>query len=77
VADVDGDGVDELFVRSPQWAGVLRWRADTADFACDWISGDPAANANWIDGWQLGPLIDGHCIITTTKKLAAGSHSIR
>lgn len=56
VADLDGDGRDELFVRSPQWAGVLRWQAETGDFACDWISGDPAANANWIDGWHLGPL---------------------
>jgi ribosome modulation factor len=56
VADLDGDGRDELFVRSSLWAGVLRWRAETGDFACDWISGDPAANANWIDGWHLGPL---------------------
>ncbi len=56
VADLDGDGKDELFVRSPGWAAVLRWRAETRNFVCDWISGDPAANANWVDGWHLGAL---------------------
>jgi ribosome modulation factor len=54
VADLDGDGLDELFVRSPSWAGVLRWQ--NGGFRCSWISGDPANNANWIGGWHLGPL---------------------
>jgi hypothetical protein len=72
VADLDGDGLDEIFVRSPQWAAVLTWRDAMRGFSCDWISGDPAANANWIGGWHLGPLdsevaadIDGG---TTGKK---------
>jgi M6 family metalloprotease-like protein len=53
VADLDGDGLDEVFVRSPGWAGVLAWRQGA--FRCEWISGDPAANQNWVGGWHLGP----------------------
>jgi hypothetical protein len=26
VGDFDGDGIDEIYIRSPQWAGVLKWR---------------------------------------------------
>jgi len=55
VADLDGDGRDELFVRSSNWAGLLRWQ-DAGGLACEWISGDPAVKANWVDGWHLSPL---------------------
>ena len=54
VADLDGDGRDELFVRSPAWAGVLKWEKN--GWVCSWISGSPDDNANWVDGWHLGPL---------------------
>jgi M6 family metalloprotease-like protein len=70
VADLDGDGRDELFVRSAQWAGVLRWRNNT--FECAWISGDPAKNQNWVDGWHLGPL-DGETAVDLT---GAGAQSL-
>lgn len=28
IVDLDGDGLDEIYIRSPQWAGVLKWIGD-------------------------------------------------
>jgi ribosome modulation factor len=53
VGDFDGDGRDDLFIRSPLWAGLLR--STGSGFENVWISGDPAENRNWIGGWRLGP----------------------
>lgn len=46
VGDFDGDGRDEIFVRSPNWAGIFKYY--TNKFRCDAIQYD------WIDGWNLG-----------------------
>lgn len=46
VGDFDGDGMDEVFIRSPKWAGVLKFYGDR--FRCD------AIQEGWIDGWNLG-----------------------
>lgn len=46
VGDFDGDGKDEIFVRSPEWAGLFKYYTDR--FRCDAIKYD------WIDGWNLG-----------------------
>ncbi len=35
VADLDGDGLDEVYIRSPRWAGVLKW--SDGGFQCIWI----------------------------------------
>jgi M6 family metalloprotease-like protein len=35
IGDFDGDGLDEIYARSPGWAGVFKW--DGAQFACIWI----------------------------------------
>src|SRR5215831_6874042 len=53
VGDFDGDGCDDIFIRSPQWAGLIR--SSGSSFDCVWMSGDPAQNKNWIGGWHLGP----------------------
>jgi M6 family metalloprotease-like protein len=47
VADVDGDGIDEIYIRSPQWAGILKWQ-DTAFRLV-------TAAQDQIGGWRLGP----------------------
>ncbi|HEU4443874.1 MAG TPA: hypothetical protein VFR94_04285 [Nitrososphaeraceae archaeon] len=26
VGDLDGEGLDEIYIRSPRWAGVLKWK---------------------------------------------------
>ena len=46
VGDLDGDGLDEIYIRSPEWAGVLKWAG----------TGFRAVNIqhDWIDGWNLG-----------------------
>jgi hypothetical protein len=36
IADLDGDGLDEIYVRSDRWAGVFKWRGDR--FALTWIA---------------------------------------
>ena len=46
VGDFDGDGRDEIYIRSNNWAGVLEWR--TSRFASVTVQHD------WIDGWNLG-----------------------
>jgi hypothetical protein len=46
VADLDGDGFDEIYIRSPNWAGVLKWRLGR--FRSVTVQHD------WIDGWNLG-----------------------
>ncbi|MBK9753560.1 MAG: hypothetical protein IPO88_08645 [Nannocystis sp.] len=46
VGDLDGDGRDEIYIRSPEWAGVLKW--DRGAFQTVSIQND------WIDGWNLG-----------------------
>ena len=53
VGDFDGDGRDEIFIRSPLWAGLLR--STGSRFENVWMTGDPAQNRNWIGGWRLGP----------------------
>jgi hypothetical protein len=45
-ADLDGDGFDEIYIRSPDWAGVLKW--DRTKFDTITVQQD------WIDGWNLG-----------------------
>ena len=47
VADLDGDSQDEIFIRSPDWAGVLKWRY--GGFRSITVQHD------WIDAWNLGP----------------------
>jgi hypothetical protein len=46
VGDFDGDGSDEVLIRSPKWAGVLKYYGDR--FRCD------AIQNGWIGGWNLG-----------------------
>ncbi len=46
VADLDGDGRDEIYIRSPDWAGVLKWRFNR--FQAVTVQHD------WIDEWNLG-----------------------
>jgi len=42
VGDFDGDGIDEIYVRSPKYAGVLKW--DGSKFASIWIRKDNLEN---------------------------------
>ena len=35
VGDFDGDGFDEIYIRSPQWSGILKWQGDR--FHMRWI----------------------------------------
>jgi M6 family metalloprotease-like protein len=53
VGDFTGDGRDDIFIRSPLWAGLLR--STGSGFENVWMTGDPAQNRNWIGGWRLGP----------------------
>jgi hypothetical protein len=53
MGDFDGDGRDDIFIRSPLWAGLLR--STGSGFENVWMSGDPAKNRNWIGAWRLGP----------------------
>ncbi len=46
VGDLDGDGRDEVYIRSPEWAGVLKWTGDGFDTV--------TVQHDWIDGWNLG-----------------------
>jgi|GEM_PF-5073817 len=46
VADLDGDGRDEIYIRSNDWAGVLKWRYGR--FRSLTVQHD------WIDDWNLG-----------------------
>ena len=46
VADLDGDGKDEIFIRSPDWAGVLGWRGSRFTSL--------AVQNDWIGEWNLG-----------------------
>jgi hypothetical protein len=45
-ADLDGDGQDEIYIRSPEWAGVLKW--ERRGFNSVTVQHD------WIDDWKLG-----------------------
>lgn len=45
-ADMDGDGKDELFVRSPNWAGVLGWRSSALKSL--------TVQEDWVGEWNLG-----------------------
>lgn len=47
VADLDGDGRDEVYVRSPEWAGVLKWQYGRFDTV--------TVQHDWIDRWNMGP----------------------
>ncbi len=53
VADFNGDGKADIFLRSPHWAGLLL--STGAGFTNVWMTGDPAKNQDWIGGWHLGP----------------------
>ncbi len=46
VGDLDGDGLDEIYIRSPEWAGVLKWRRSRFDTV--------TVQHDWIDEWNLG-----------------------
>ena len=46
VGDLDGDGLDEIFIRSPNWAGVLKYQGGR--FRSVTVEHD------WIDDWNLG-----------------------
>jgi hypothetical protein len=50
VADLDGDGRDDLFVRSHQWAAMLL--SDGDHLRVDWMTGDPSEGKNWV-----GPVV--------------------
>lgn len=45
VGDLDGDGVDEIYVRSPEWAGVLEWQG--TGFHSVTVQHD------WVGQWNL------------------------
>src|SRR5215813_9598538 len=53
VGDFNGDGLEDIFIRSDAWAGLLL--ATGVGFNEVWMTGDPAQNQNWIGGWRLGP----------------------
>jgi hypothetical protein len=44
VGDFDGDGLDEVFIRSARWAGMLKWSTDR--FQLKWIVED--AIEHWL-----------------------------
>ncbi len=46
VGDLDGDGRDEIYIRSDQYAGVIEWQ--TSGFRTVTVQFD------WIDQWNLG-----------------------
>jgi hypothetical protein len=51
--DFNGDGKDEIFIRSPEWAGLLsyngtKFQLDSIQF--DWINGKDSS----VGGWNLG-----------------------
>jgi M6 family metalloprotease-like protein len=58
VGDFDGNRLDDIFVRSDGWAAMFH--SYGSGFNNVWMTGDPAANMNWIDGWHLGPLDRHH-----------------
>lgn len=47
MGDFDGDGKDEIYIRSPEWAGILKWHINR--FRSVTVQHDR------IDGWNLGP----------------------
>jgi hypothetical protein len=44
--DIDNDGKDDAYVRSPNWAGVIR--STSTGFTQSWIKG------GWVGNWNLG-----------------------
>ncbi len=46
VGDFDSDGKDEIYIRSPKWAGILKWRINRFESI--------TVQHDWIDGWNLG-----------------------
>ena len=44
--DIDNDGKEDAYVRSPNWAGVVR--STSTGFIQSWIKGD------WVGNWNLG-----------------------
>ncbi len=52
VADMDGDGRDEIVLRSPEWLGVVAYNG--TKFVCVTLSYDWIMNADSSAGWNLG-----------------------
>jgi hypothetical protein len=46
VGDFDGDGRHEIYIRSPNWAGILKYRGGRMRAI--------VVQHDWIDGWNLG-----------------------
>lgn len=46
IGDLDGDGFDEVYIRSSNWAGVLKWRDNRFQSV--------TVQYDWIDQWNLG-----------------------
>ena len=46
LGDLDGDGTDEIYIRSPNWAGVLKWQINRFESL--------TVQHDRVDGWNLG-----------------------
>lgn len=54
VADLDGDGRDEIFIRSPDWAGVLKW--DGGRFRVRWMKSGHIDHADGVHNHRVNLL---------------------
>jgi hypothetical protein len=54
IGDFDGDGRDEIYIRSPQYVGVLKWMGNS--FKAQWIR---QSNIQYASGNQTLPLTGG------------------
>ena len=58
VADVDGDGIDEIYIRSNEWAGILKWQ----DSAFTLVTAVQNQIGEWTftpDNLEVGANLDG------------------